>query len=72
MAGFFGGPATAMSLAIIADVIPPARRGQALGKVAGAFAVASVVGVPVGMRLSQMGGWRLPFFFIAGLGLVVA
>jgi predicted MFS family arabinose efflux permease len=72
LAGFFGGPATAMSLAILADAIPPARRGQALGKVAGAFAVASVVGVPIGMRLSLMGGWRLPFFAIAGLGLVVA
>jgi predicted MFS family arabinose efflux permease len=72
LAGAFGGPATALALAIIADVVPPERRGKALGAVAGAFAVASVIGVPAGLELARIGGWRLPFFVVAGLGLVVA
>ncbi|MEY4579058.1 MAG: hypothetical protein RL701_3761, partial [Pseudomonadota bacterium] len=40
VAGAFGGPAAALSLSIIADVVPPARRGRALGLVMGAFSLA--------------------------------
>jgi predicted MFS family arabinose efflux permease len=71
LAGLFGGPATALSLAVIADVIPPERRGRAMGAVMGAFSVASVFGVPAGLQLATMGGWRLPFFAVAALGLVI-
>jgi len=71
IAGAFGGPATALSLAIVADVIPMARRGRAMGAVMGAFSVASVFGVPLGLELSRIGGWQLPFFAVAGLGAVV-
>lgn len=72
VAGLFGGPASALALAIIADVVPPARRGQALGAVMGAFSVASVLGVPAGLELAHRGDWRTPFFAVAGLGAVVA
>jgi predicted MFS family arabinose efflux permease len=72
LAGMFGGPASALALAIIADVVPPERRGKAMGAVAGAFAVASVVGVPAGLELAHWGGWRAPFFTVAALGLLVA
>lgn len=72
IAGAFGGPATSLAVAIVADVVPPERRGQAMGKVMGAFSVASVLGVPAGLELAQRGGWRLPFFAVAGMGLLVA
>jgi predicted MFS family arabinose efflux permease len=71
LAGFFGGPATSLSLSIVADVIPPDRRGKALGAVMGSFSVAAVLGVPTGLELARWGGWRLPFFSVAGLGLVL-
>jgi predicted MFS family arabinose efflux permease len=71
IAGFFGGPATSISISIIADVVPPERRGKAMGAVMGAFAVASVLGVPVGLELARRGGWRMPFFAIGGVGLLV-
>jgi predicted MFS family arabinose efflux permease len=71
LAGTFGGPATSIGMAILADVVPPQRRGQALGRVMGAFAVASVIGLPIGLRLALIGGWRTPFFAVAGMGLVV-
>lgn len=71
VAGLFGGPATSISLSIIADIIPAERRGRALGAVMGAFSVASVLGVPAGLELARHGGWRLPFFAVAGVGLVV-
>jgi predicted MFS family arabinose efflux permease len=72
IAGTFGGPASALSLAIVSDVIPPERRGRAMGAVLGAFAFASVLGVPAGLELSHHGGWRAPFFAIAVVGALVA
>jgi predicted MFS family arabinose efflux permease len=72
VAGAFGGPATALALSILTDAVPPERRGRALGAVMGAFSAASVLGVPAGLTLARLGGWRMPFFAIAGLGLAVA
>ncbi len=72
LAGFFGGPATSTAMSIIADVVPPARRGKAMGAVMGAFSAASVLGVPAGLELARRGGWRTPFFAVAGLAGAIA
>ena len=72
LAGMFGGPATSMSISIISDLIPNERRGRALGTVMSAFSVASVVGVPMGLWLAEVLGWRAPFFAVASMGLLVA
>jgi len=72
VAGAFGGPATSLAIAIVADEVPPERRGRALGAVMGAFSVAAVLGVPLGLELARRGGWRLPFFTVAALGIVIA
>jgi predicted MFS family arabinose efflux permease len=71
LAGCFGGPATAIALAILADAVPPERRGRAMGSVMGAFSAASVLGVPAGLALSEVGGWRMPFLAVATLGVFV-
>jgi predicted MFS family arabinose efflux permease len=71
VAGAFGGPATSVALSIVADVVPPERRGRAMGAVRGAFSVASVLGVPFGLWLASRGGWRAPFLAVSGLGVVV-
>jgi len=71
LAGLFGGPATSLSMSIVAELIPVARRGRAMGAVMGAFSVASVVGVPLALEVAELGGWRMPFFTVAGLGLLV-
>lgn len=71
VAGAFGGPATSVSLSIVSDVVPPEHRGRALGAVMGAFSAASVLGVPGGLELARIGGWRLPFFAVAGLGAAI-
>jgi predicted MFS family arabinose efflux permease len=71
-AGAFGGPAAAIAFAMIADVVPPERRGRAMGSVMGAFSVSSVLGVPAGLELARIGGWQLPFFAVAALGAVIA
>lgn len=72
LAGAFGGPATAVSLSIIADTVPAARRGRAMGEVMRAFSVASVLGVPFGLELAHRWSWRAPFFCVAAAGLLVS
>ena len=71
VAGAFGGPATSLSYSIIADVIPPERRGRAMGAVMGAFSIASILGVPAGLELSRQGGWKLPFIAVAAIGAIL-
>ena len=72
VAGIFGGPATALALAMIADVVAPERRGKAMGVVMSAFSIASVLGVPLSLELARVAGWHMPFLAVAALGLVVS
>jgi predicted MFS family arabinose efflux permease len=72
LAGLFGGPATSLAIAIVSDVVPPQRRGRAMGAVMGAFAAASVLGVPVGLALAELGSWRTPLLAVSALGAFVA
>jgi len=70
-AGALGGPAYALSMSVIADNVAVERRGRAMGLVMGAFAASSVLGVPIGLELARLGGWRMPFFAVAALGALV-
>ncbi|WP_437767390.1 MFS transporter [Sorangium sp. So ce281] len=72
LAGAFGGPATSIAFSIVADAIPPERRGKAMGVVMGAYSLAAVLGVPAGLELARRGGFQAPFFAVAALGLAVA
>lgn len=71
VAGAFGGPATSVALAIVADVIPTERRGRAMAAVMTAFSVASVAGVPAGLALAGWAGWRAPFFVLSVGGAAI-
>jgi predicted MFS family arabinose efflux permease len=71
VAGFFGGPATSLSLSIVADAVPEERRGKALGAVMGAVSVAQVVGVPASLRLARALGWRASFIALAIAGALI-
>lgn len=64
IAGAFGGPATAIALAIISDVVPQERRGKAMGTVMTAFSLSAILGVPAGLELARYFGWRAPFFVV--------
>lgn len=70
-AGAFGGIADTLAYTIVSDAVAPERRGRAMGAISSAFAVASVLGVPAGLELARLGGWRAPFFTLAALGAVV-
>jgi predicted MFS family arabinose efflux permease len=72
LCGLFGGPMAAISLAVVGDLIPPERRGRAMGWTMMSFSLASVLGVPVGLELAHLGNWQTPFLAIALLGLLTA
>lgn len=72
LAGAFGGPATAIASAIVADAVPVERRGRALAVVMGAFPFAAVLGVPLGLELARLGNWQTPFIVLGLLILATA
>ena len=71
VAGVFGGTVETFAFAIVGDAVAPERLGRAMGALASSLAVASVLGVPAGLELARLGGWRAPFFTLAALGAVV-
>ncbi len=71
LAGFFGGIVGGISLAMVGDLVPDARRGSAVGTVMSAFSVAQVAGVPLGLYFADMLGWHVPFLLLAALSGIV-
>jgi MFS transporter, DHA1 family, inner membrane transport protein len=71
LTGAFGGILGGLGLTIVADVFPEEQRGRATGLLMSAFALASVVGVPVGLQLGTLFRWQAPFLVLAGLGSII-
>ena len=71
LAGCFGGIVGGISLAMVGDLVPEARRASAMGTVMSAFSVAQVAGIPLGLYLADKLSWHVPFVALAGLSAVV-
>jgi predicted MFS family arabinose efflux permease len=71
VAGGFAGVLAANVLAIVGDALPETRRGAGMGVIMSAFSVASIVGIPLGLWLSNLAGWRAPFAVLGLLSLAV-
>lgn len=71
IAGMFGGLMSAAIFSIIADLIPPSRRGAATGTVMSSFSFAAVAGMPASLFLVNLINWRVPFVVLALLSLVI-
>jgi predicted MFS family arabinose efflux permease len=54
-------------MAVIGDVFPSEKRGRASGAVVSSFAVASIVGLPVGLLMVEWFGRGAPFYAVAAL-----
>lgn len=72
VAGLFGGVIGAQVLAIVADMFVYERRGRAMGIVMGGFAAASIIGVPLALKMTTIfrEDWHVPFLMIGGLGII--
>ncbi|MFO0825995.1 MAG: MFS transporter [Gemmataceae bacterium] len=71
LAGVFGGLAAVTIMAVIGDVFPHEKRGRATGAITSAFAVASIVGLPIGLVLADQYGRGAPFIVLAALCAIV-
>ena len=73
LAGLFGGIIGAQVLSIVADLFSYERRGRAMAAVMSAFAVASILGVPMSLYFTNLFNfnWHVPFLIIGGVGIVL-
>jgi predicted MFS family arabinose efflux permease len=67
--GVFGGVIGSIVLAIITDLFPLHLRGRVMGFVQTAFAASQVLGIPVGLFLSNRWSWHVSFGAIVGLAI---
>ncbi|WP_050475873.1 MFS transporter [Herbaspirillum rhizosphaerae] len=68
--GLFGGVIGSIVLAISTDLFPLSMRGRVMGMIQTAFAASQVLGIPIGLYLSNRWNWHIPFLAMAGLGAV--
>jgi predicted MFS family arabinose efflux permease len=69
--GLFGGVIGSIAMAISADLFALEVRGRVMGIIQTAFAASQVMGIPIGLFLSNHWGWHAPFLLITAIGLVV-
>src|ERR1700722_11793640 len=69
--GLFGGVMGSISMAIIADLFPLEARGRVMGFTMTAFAGSQVLGIPLGLYISNAWGWHAPFLMIAAVSAAV-
>src|ERR1700742_1624301 len=70
VAGLFGGVMGSIVLAIITDLFALRLRGRVMGFVQTAFAASQVLGIPVGLFLSNHWNWHVAFGALVGLSIV--
>ena len=68
--GLFGGVIGSIVLAIATDLFPAQMRGRVMGLIQTAFAASQVLGIPIGIYLSNRWNWHVPFLAMAALGVV--
>jgi predicted MFS family arabinose efflux permease len=67
--GLFGGVIGSIVLAIVTDLFALHLRGRVMGFVQTAFAASQVLGIPVGLFLSNHWNWHVTFGALVGLAI---
>jgi predicted MFS family arabinose efflux permease len=69
--GLFGGVIGSISMAIVADLFPLQQRGRVMGFMQMGFGASQVLGIPIGLYISNHMGWQAPFFMIVALAIAI-
>jgi predicted MFS family arabinose efflux permease len=69
--GLFAGVVGSVSFAIVTDLFPLQMRGRVMGLIQTAFAVSTVLGLPLSLFLSNHWGWNAPFFMLVAVCAVI-
>jgi predicted MFS family arabinose efflux permease len=69
--GVFAGVIGSIVFAITTDLFAYQLRGRVMGVIQTAFAASSVVGLPLGLYLSNRWGWNAPFLLIVVVSVLV-
>ncbi|HEX7374528.1 MAG TPA: DHA2 family efflux MFS transporter permease subunit, partial [Steroidobacteraceae bacterium] len=72
MQGFFGGGLQPNQQAIVLDVMPPEKRGQAFGVVSIAVVFAPIIGPTLGGWITDSYSWRWVFFVNIPVGIIAS
>ncbi|WP_111979378.1 MFS transporter [Algibacillus agarilyticus] len=65
LAGLISAPLAAILLSFIISNFSVADRGKAMAKMALSFSLSAIIGVPLGLELAYILGWRLAFVVMA-------
>jgi predicted MFS family arabinose efflux permease len=68
--GLFGGVIGSVVLAIATDLFPPQMRGRVMGFIQTAFAASQILGIPIGIYLSNRWNWHVPFLALVVFGVI--
>jgi len=69
--GLFGGVMSSISLAIVADLFEPNRRGRVMGFLQMGFGMSQILGIPISLYLANVWDWKAPFFMIVLLAALI-
>ncbi len=69
--GLFGGVIGAVSMTIVTDLFSPKKRGRAMGILQMGFSASQVLGIPAGLYINNLFGWRAAFTMIVVLAVLI-
>jgi predicted MFS family arabinose efflux permease len=69
--GVFAGVIGSTVFAITTDLFAYQLRGRVMGIIQTAFSASSVIGIPMGLYLSNRWGWNAPFLLIVAISVLV-
>jgi predicted MFS family arabinose efflux permease len=70
--GLFGGVIGSVSMAITTDLFPLSMRGRVMGFIQTAFSASQILGIPIGLYISNHWGWHMTFMMIVAFSIAAA
>lgn len=67
IAGLFAGGMASMAGTLVTENVPPERRGKAIGFMMSSITLVMCLGTPLSIYLASLIGWRLIFFIVCAL-----